>query len=132
MLNNLLETMLDGRSMNQGSTSQKRLYLIAALTLLLGLGSSAAIWFTAGDLADTTLVDEFRQSKVFRHELEAYGGKLSVVSSELMQWFNGLWHGRTLAWTVACISLVVSGGLFFVARYLLPDEEDHSDDDRGD
>lgn len=131
-MNNLLETMLDGRSMNQGSTSQKRLYLIAALTLLLGLGSSAAIWFTAGDLADTTLVDEFRQSKVFRHELEAYGGKLSVVSSELMQWFNGLWHGRTLAWTVACISLVVSGGLFFVARYLLPDEEDHSDDDRGD
>jgi len=118
--------------MNLGSASQKRLYLIAALILLLGLGSSAAIWFTAGDLADTTLVDEFRQSKVFRHELEAYGGKLSVVSSELMQWFNGLWHGRTLAWTVACIALVVSGGLLFVARYLLPDDEGHSDDDRGD
>lgn len=116
----------------EGRFWRKRLHLIAALTLLLGLGSSATIWFTAGAPADTTLVDEFRQSKVFRHELEAYGGKLSVVSSELVQWFNGLWHGRTLARTVACIALVVSGGLLFVARYLLPDVEDHSDDDRGD
>lgn len=116
----------------EGRFWRKRLHLVAALILLLGLGSSVAIWFTAGDLADTALVDEFRQSKVYRHELEAYGGKLSVVSSELMQWFNGLWHGRALARTVACIALVVSGGLLFVARYLPPDEDGHREDDRGD
>lgn len=116
----------------EGRFWRKRLHLVAALILLLGLGSSIAIWSNTDDETGPTPDEEFRQSKVYRHELEAYGGKLSVVSSELMQWFNGLWHGRALARTVACIALVVSGGLLFVARYLPPDEDGHRGDDRGD
>ena len=100
---------------------QRRLYLAVAAILLAGFGSAAAIYLFAENVAQNDMVTEFENSKVYRHELEAYGGKLNVVASDFMGWFNGLWHGRTLAVTVAVITTVVAAGLILVARYLPPD-----------
>jgi hypothetical protein len=103
-------------------TLQRRLYLAAALFLLAGLGSAVAIYLNAGDTADTDMVDAFLQSKTFRHEVEAYGGKASVVADELARWFDSLWHGQTLAFTVAALAVLAAGGIFLGARCLLPDD----------
>lgn len=117
--------------MNWKNTSlQNRLYLVAAVVLLVGLGSSAVIYLTAEDVSEEMLIYEFEHSKMYRHNLELYGGKINVLASEFMRWFEGLWHGRTLALTVACITLVISLCFIFVAYHLPPgpDSADHKDD----
>jgi hypothetical protein len=111
---------------------QKRLYLIAAAVLLIGLGSSILIYLAASDAPEDMLIYEFEHSKLYRHDLELYGGKMNVLASEFMNWFEGLWHGKSLALTVACITGVISLGFLFVAYHLTSDADSvaHDKDNR--
>ncbi len=95
---------------------RRRLYLVALLILLAGFASAFMIYLNASDLPDNAMVEEFLNSKGYRHELEAYGGKINVLADEMSRWFSSLWHGKTLAYTVACITVVVSGGVAVFAR----------------
>ena len=110
---------------------QSRLYLIAAIILLVGLGSAVLIYLTAEDDSGGVFGYEIaggnvypikpEDSKKYIHDLELYGGKGNVLANELMRWFAGLWHGRSLAFTMACITIFMSFGVFLVARHLPPD-----------
>lgn len=114
----------------KNSTLQTRLKLFASGVLLAGLGSAVAIYLAAGDVAENALGEYAPEnSKMFLHDLELYGGKANLLANELMTWFDGLWHGKTLAYTVACIAVVISCGLFYVARQL---PSDAGPDDRDD
>ena len=93
-----------------------RLYLASLATLLSGLALSATLYVTAADVADNQLVEGFRNSKVYRHDLEVYGGKMSLLADGIGSWFSGLWQGRPLGITVACISVAVALMLFGIAR----------------
>jgi hypothetical protein len=57
-------------------------------------------------------------SKKYLRDLELYGGKANVIMDELRRWFIGLWHGKSLAFTVACITIFVSFGVFYAANHL--------------
>ncbi len=100
---------------------QTRLYLIAAIILVVGLGSSTLIYLTAADVSDTVLGYEVVESKKYMRDLELYGGKANVLAAEFMQWFDGLWHGKSLAFTVGFISVFISVVLFFVAYHMTTD-----------
>ena len=114
---------------------QKRLYLIAAIILLIGLGSAVFIYLISDNDSGSSLVDEFEGSKKFKHELELYGGKWNVVANELIQWFTGLWQGKTLAFTIAFITIVISLGFFLTARHspfdLKSDDKDENNQGTG-
>lgn len=107
---------------------QRRLYLFTAIILLAGLGSAILIYLGAGNDSQGVLGYEAagghvypispEDSKMYIHDLELYGGKLNVLADEFMRWFVGLWHGKSLAFTVACITIFVSLGFFFVAHNL--------------
>jgi hypothetical protein len=97
---------------------ETRLYLIAAIVLLGGLGGAIVIYLMAGNTPDLTLIQDFENSKRYRHDLELYGGKWNVLADEFMRWFAGFWHGKSLAFTIACITILVSLGLFVFARYM--------------
>lgn len=97
---------------------QKRLYLIAVITLILGLGSSAYIYMSADSGAGNAMIDEFQQSKAYRHEIEVFGGKMNLLATDFIHWFDGLWQGKPLAYTVAVITLFVFWVISFVARHL--------------
>jgi len=115
-----------------------RLYLITAIILLVGLGSAILLYLTAGNDSVGVLGYEIiggqvyqvlpEDSKTYTHDLELYGGKMNVLTDKFTRWFAGLWHGKSLASTVACITLFISLGFFFVARYfssdLKPDARD--------
>ena len=117
---------------------QSRLYLITAIILLAGLGSSVLIYLTAENDSGSVLGYEIaggnaypikpEDSKKYIHDLELYGGKENVLANELMRWFVGLWHGKSLAFTVACITIFISFGVFFVARHLLSDLQHNARD----
>jgi hypothetical protein len=57
-------------------------------------------------------------SKKYLRDLELYGGKANVLGDEFMRWFVGLWHGKSLAFTIACISIFISSGVFYAANLL--------------
>jgi len=99
------------------------LYLIGAIILLAGLGSAAFIYKAA--MNDSSSASGYEviggfiypstgeNSKKYMHDLELYGGKAAVLTDEFMRWFAGLWHGKSLALTVACITIFIS--LCFIA-----------------
>ncbi len=96
----------------------RRYRLIALLMLIAGLGSALVIYLTSGSPDASTMASDFEDSKRYIHDLELYGGKANVIAARFVGWFEGLWHGRTLAFTVAFLTVVISGGYFLVARRL--------------
>ena len=60
-------------------------------------------------------------SKMYVRELQRFGGKAAVLFDEFGRWFAGLWQGKSLAITVAWISILVSLGVFLFARHLSSD-----------
>jgi hypothetical protein len=105
---------------------KRRLNVVASLTLVSGVVASTAIFLTASPDEQSSLVNQFQDSKAYRHELEAYGGKLSVVSDDLTRWFSSLWHGENLAFTVAVLSVAVALLLFWSSRHISTKSPDQS------
>ena len=106
---------------------QKHLYLIAAIILLVGMGGAIMIYLTAENDSDSVL--GYENSKRYIHDLELYGGKANVLANEFEHWFVGLWHGKSLAFTVACITIFISLGFFIVARTSPSDLESDAHDE---
>jgi len=106
------------------------LNLISVIILLGGLGSAILIYRTAEDTPYGVLGYEEgggtvypvmpEDSKQYLRGLELYGGKANVLMDQLRRGFIGLWHGRTLAFTIAFITFFISFALFYTANYLLP------------
>ena len=107
------------------------LNLISAIILLFGLGSAIFIYLTADTVLDSVLGYEVAggdvypvtpdNSKMYARDLELYGGKAAVLANEFRYWFVGLWHGRSLAFTIASLTIFISFGVFFVANHLPSD-----------
>ena len=106
-----------------------RLYLITAIILLVGMGSTILIYLTAENASDDILVHQFENSKKYRHDLELIGGKANVLAVQFCNWFAGLWHGKSLAFITACITVLISFGLFFVAYHLPSDSKPDARDE---
>jgi len=105
------------------------LNLISVIILLVGLGGSILIYRTAEDTPYGALGYEEgggtvypvmpEDSKQYQRGLELYGGKANVLMDQLRRGFIGLWHGKSLAFTVAFITIFISFGVFYAANYLL-------------
>lgn len=106
------------------------LYFIGVAILLAGLGSSALIYETSRNHPKTVQAYEEgggsvypvspEDSKQYLRDLQLYGGTANVLADELRRWFAGLWHGKSLAFTIACITILVSSGIFYAASHLQP------------
>ncbi|NVO00553.1 MAG: hypothetical protein HXX17_14640 [Geobacteraceae bacterium] len=107
--------------MNRNLQLKRRLNISAAVILACGAVASIVIYLKATSVEENLLVDGFLESKAYRHELERYGGKLNVVSDDLLRWFNSLWQGETLAFTIATITLLIASLLFWLARVISTD-----------
>ena len=115
--------------MNQKITHlRESLILIGAIIMVVGLGSAIWIYQSAGNYSDSVLGYEIidgtaypiapEDSKVYRRDLEHFGGKAAIVVDDFSRWFIGLWHGKTLAITLAFISIFISLLFFFIANRL--------------
>ena len=112
--------------------TQERLTLCSIVVAVVGLCSAALIYLTAGEDpidedSQIVLVDgkaypiPIASTKMYRHELERFGGKAAVLFDDFNRWFAGLWRGKSLAVTVVWITAFISAGLFLLARQLPPD-----------
>lgn len=115
-------------------TRSLRFYLIAAAILLAGLLAAAAIALTASDDAGDALGYEFidgqayaieaSDSKMYRRELERFGGKAAVLADDLNRWFSSLWRGKRLALTVATLAAILALFFFRAGRNCKAGESD--------
>jgi hypothetical protein len=110
------------------------LYLLSGIILLVGLGSSVLIYESSRDRSRSVLGYEDdgsgsvypilpEDSKQYLRGLKLYGGTANLIADELRLWFVGLWHGKSLAFILACITILVSTGIFYIARRLPSHEE---------
>jgi hypothetical protein len=111
--------------MKTETSLQTRLYQISAFILAVGLISAILIYFIAEDVPDdvlnyqteggnvSTLAPE--DSKRYMREMEQLGGRANVLAYKFGIWFGGLWHGKSLAFTVGVLSILFAYGFRFVA-----------------
>jgi hypothetical protein len=107
---------------------QHTLSLVSIILLLVGFGSAIFIYLTAVNDSSGVLGYEEEggsvypimpeDSKRYLRDLELYGGKAGVLTDKFSRWFVGLWHGKSLAFTIACIAILISSGIFYAAHHL--------------
>jgi hypothetical protein len=105
-----------------------RLNLIGVIILVVGLVSAALIYRSAGENVYGALGYEVvdgtsypirpENSKIYRHNLELYGGKFNVMMDDFRRWFLGLWQGKSLAFIIALTSSIIFFRFFYTANYL--------------
>jgi hypothetical protein len=100
--------------------SPRRHLAIAALILAAGLVSSVAIYLHPGAEPDSLLDFSPETSKKYLRALELYGGTANVLAVRFQAWFAGLWHGRSLAYTVAVLALAAALVYVFFTVVLPP------------
>jgi hypothetical protein len=110
-----------------------RLFRICLLVLAAGLGAAALAYALAPEDSregvDYVVVGgvaypvEQRLTKPYTRTLERFGGKAALLFDDFNRWFAGLWRGKALALTIACLSTAVAVALYLFALWLPPDGE---------
>ena len=110
---------------------KRRLRRAALIVLLLGLASAALIYAFADEAPEAALgyvivngsayPMSASDSKIYRREIQQFGGKAALLFDDLRRWFVQLWRGKALARTVAWISVLLALGLYALAGALGPD-----------
>jgi len=101
----------------------RRHLAVGAGILLAGLVAAVVIHVRSGTDPEALLELSPETSKKYLHDLEMYGGTANVLAVQIETWFEGLWHGRALAWTVAVLSVLGSLGYVFLTVVLPPDRD---------
>jgi hypothetical protein len=106
------------------------LNLVSVTVLLIGLGTAIFIYHSADSASSGALGYQIiggtvypimpENTKIYRHDLEVYGGKAAVLADQFRRWFIGLWQGKTLAYTIACLTILFSFAGFIAARQFPP------------
>lgn len=92
-----------------------RLRYVAGAVLVVGLISAIVIYLVAAFAPGEVAGYDPEESKQYLRTLELYGGKANVLATELRQWFDSLWHGKRLAYTVAGATLLLAGAFWLGA-----------------
>jgi hypothetical protein len=103
------------------SPLQRRLYLAGAVVLVASL-IAAAIIHAMAPAPDSAVSMYSIADPRYQIELQRIGGNAAVVMAQIHQWFDSLWHGTALAYTVAVLGALVAGACFFIG-YFFADEE---------
>ena len=111
----------------------KRLLVASIVVALVGWSSALAIYLVApgdgerDDDVQIVIVDgqtyriPIENTKVYRRDLQRFGGTAAVLADDLSRSFAALWRGRSLGVTIACITAIASGAMLLLAREMAPD-----------
>ncbi len=94
------------------------IYAWGVAILLVGLASAALIYVFAGDDRDAEAAREIASGRMYEHNLELVGGKLNVYLVHFNDWLASLWHGTSLAYTIAVLAVIVALACFWVAHLI--------------
>ncbi len=104
-------------------TPEERVRLGTRTILVLGFAAAVVIYMTAQPPLENPLGYDPLDTKKYLHDLEVYGGKANVIAAQFRDWFDSLWHGKQLAYTVAVLTVIAAGTFKFFATPLPPDQK---------
>jgi hypothetical protein len=99
---------------------QARIRAVTRAILVFGFVAAVVIYLTAQPPPTNPLGYDPLDTKKYLHDLELYGGKANVMAAEFRDWFDGLWHGKNLAFTVAALTVMAAFAFKFFATPLPP------------
>ena len=122
------------------ANKQDILTIFGIMILLIGFGISVFIYLMADNDENNFLGYEViggsaypirpEDSKAYQRDLQIVGGKAYVLEDQFQRWFTGLWHGKSLAFMVAGITLLISAGFFYAANNLPSLSRDYVRDEK--
>ena len=95
--------------------AHERVRAWAYIVLLGGLLVAALVFAFAPDDASDAM-RQVTDNPGYEYNLERIGGRSMVYAARFTDWFAGLWHGRTLATTIAVLVVACSLAMLGVAR----------------
>lgn len=98
----------DGAHRMLGPQPAARIRHVTMGILAAGLGSAILLYLFAPTQADGGLGYDPMDTKKYLRDLELFGGKGNVLATEFTLWWQGLWHGRNLAFTVAWLTVFLA------------------------
>ena len=101
-----------------GDSLAARLARIRQITLGLlaaGLGGATVLYMLAAPTGTNPLGYEPEDTKKYLRDLELYGGKVNVLATQFTRWWDSLWQGRNLAYTVATLTALLALAFWFIA-----------------
>src|SRR6266498_1068188 len=101
-------------------TAQERVRVGTRAILVLGVAAAVLIYLTAQPPPENPLGYDPLDTKKYLHDLEVYGGKANEIAAQFRDWFDSLWHGKQLAFTVAVLTVIAAGAFKFFATPLPP------------
>ena len=101
-------------------STRSRLRYCGAAILFVGLLAAELIYLFASEDADMDAAAEIARGRGYQHNLEVMGGKFAMLSADFNRWFVSLWHGRSLAYTVAVLAVVIAAVCFLLAHLMVP------------
>jgi ABC-type dipeptide/oligopeptide/nickel transport system permease component len=108
------------RAAQRGSL-EARLYLAALIILVAGLIDAAIIYATAPAPDSAVQMYGMANSPQYMQQLQQIGGTAEVVLAQFHQWFDSLWHGKPLAYTVAVLCAVAAVACFLAGHFVFFD-----------
>jgi hypothetical protein len=107
---------------------EARLYLAALIILVAGLSGAAVIYATAPAPDSAIQMYGIANSPQYMQQLQQIGGTAEVALAGFHQWFDSLWHGKPLAYTVAVLCAVAAGGCFLAGHFVFFDAPSNPND----
>jgi len=105
--------------MGSPSRTRVRFQHLAVTALVVGLVAAALIYAFVDDTGPDAAA-EIASGRVYEYNIERIGGKSAVYAARFNQWLGSLWHGRTLAYTVAAIAIAVAAMCLLAAHLVAP------------
>ncbi|MEX3810364.1 hypothetical protein AB3X96_08840 [Paraburkholderia sp. BR13439] len=106
----------DAPSSTHRSPLQKRLYFTGAAILVVSLIAALLIYVSVPP-PDNAVAMYSMVDPRYQIELQQIGGNAAVLMAQLHQWFDSLWHGSRLAYTVAVLGAALAAGCFFIGHF---------------
>jgi hypothetical protein len=116
------QAMSDDPRQNASGGDRRPLHVVVYAwgvgVLLVGLASAGLVYVFAGDDRDSDAAREIASGRMYEHNLEMIGGKLNVYLVQFNDWFASLWHGTSLAYTIAVLSVAIALACFWIAHLM--------------
>ena len=98
-------------------TAHERVRFAAFAFLVVGLAAALLVFVLAPD-DEAADINGIAGGKLYQHNLGVIGGRAAINAARFDDWFESLWHGRSLALVIALATLAITGGCLWIAHLM--------------
>lgn len=95
-----------------------RVYRGGVAILGVGLVAATLIYFVAPEDPSADAARQIASGRAYEYNIERIGGTAAVYTARFNHWLGSLWHGKSLAYTVAVLAVAVALLCFLLARMI--------------